>query len=99
MNLRSPDWPLQNATAEDLSILQDILQRQQKELDDNTTSKDLDQDFHRALAKATGNSVLLQVVELLDHIFLKSRHAYSQSPQRNQTFLKGHQEILKAVKE
>ena len=60
----------QNAAAEDLSILQDILQCQQKELDDNAASKDLDQDFHRALAKATGNSVLLQVVELLDHILV-----------------------------
>ena len=88
----------QNATAEDLSILRDILQRQQKELNNNAASKDLDQDFHRALARATGNSVLLQVVELLDHIFLKSRHAYSQRPQRNRLSLKGHQQILKAVK-
>ena len=88
----------QNAAAEDLSILQDILQRQQKELDDNAASKNLDQDFHRAIARATGNSVLLQVVELLDHIFLKSPHTYSQSPQRNRLSLKGHQEILKAVR-
>ena len=75
----------------------DEQQNLKKELDDIVASKDLDQDFHRALARATGNSVLLQVVELLDHIFLKSRHAYSQSPQRNRLSLKGHQEILKAV--
>ncbi len=88
----------QNATEADLSSLQEILHSQQKELDNNATSKDLDQDFHRALAKATGNAVLLQVVELLDHIFLKSRHAYWQRPQRNRLSLKGHQEIFKAVK-
>ena len=88
----------QNATEEDLSILQDILERQKNELDDSTLSKDLDQDFHRALAKATGNSVLLQVIELLDHIFLKSRHEYSQSPHRNRLSIQGHQEIIKAVK-
>lgn len=87
-----------NATEKDLSILQEILQRQQNNLDDSTASMDLDQDFHRALARATGNAVLLQVVELLDHIFLKSRHAYSQSPQRNRLSLKGHREIVKAVK-
>ncbi|MCB2149041.1 MAG: FadR family transcriptional regulator [Deltaproteobacteria bacterium] len=88
----------QNATEADLSILQDILEQQQNELDDSTLSKDLDHDFHRALAKATGNSVLLQVIELLDHIFLKSRHAYSQSPHRNRLSIQGHQEIIKAVK-
>ncbi len=88
----------QNATKEDLSILQEILHSQQQELDNNAASKDLDQDFHRALAKATGNAVLLQVVALLDHIFLKSRHVYSQRPQRNRLSLNGHHEILKAVK-
>jgi len=87
----------QSATEEDRLILQDILQRQHNALDNNTVSRDLDQDFHRALAKATGNSVLLQVIELLDHIFLKSRHESSQSPHRNRMSLKGHQEILKAV--
>lgn len=89
---------VQNATEEDLSMLEKILHRQQHELDNNRASTDLDQDFHRALAKAAGNAVLLEVVELLDHIFLKSRHAYSLRPQRNRLSLKGHQEILKAVK-
>jgi GntR family transcriptional repressor for pyruvate dehydrogenase complex len=88
-----------NATEDDLSILNDILHRQQEEPDDNAASKDLDQDFHRALARATGNSVLLQVVELLDPIFLKSRHAYSQSPQRKRLSVKGHQKILKALRD
>ena len=89
----------QNATEEDRLILQGIVKQQHNELDNNTVSGDLDQDFHRALARATGNSVLLQVVELLDPIFLKSRHEYSQSPHRNRLSLKGHQEILKAVKD
>jgi len=87
-----------NATEADLLILQDILQRQQMEIDNNNTLKTLDEDFHLALAKATGNSVLLQVVALLGHVFKKSRHEYSQSPRRNQLSVKGHQEIIKAVK-
>ncbi len=88
----------QNATEEDLFMLEEILHRQQHERDNNKASTDLDQDFHRALAKAAGNAVLLEVVELLDHIFLKSRHAYSLRQQRNRLSLKGHQEILKAIK-
>lgn len=89
----------QNATEEDLSALQDIIQRQKNVFDNKYVAKDLDQDFHRALAKATGNSVLLQVVELLGQIFLKSRHVYSQNPDRNRLSVKGHQEILEAVKD
>ena len=87
----------QNATEEDLSVLKGILEQQQNEFENKTVSTDLDQNFHRALAKATGNSVLLQVTELLGHIFLKSRHEYSQSPRRNQLSIKGHQEIINAV--
>ena len=87
-----------NATEEDISILQDILERQQKELNNNKVSKKLDEDFHLALAKASGNSILLQVVELLGHIFLRSRHEYSQSPDRRRLSIKGHQEIVMAIK-
>lgn len=62
-------------------------------------SQKLDEDFHLALAKASGNSILLQVVELLGHIFLRSRDEYSQSPDRRRLSIKGHQGIVKAIKE
>jgi len=88
-----------NATKEEVSVLQDILERQQNEADNNRVSKELDEDFHLALAKATGNSVLLQVVELLGYIFLKSRHEFSQSLHRNRLSIKGHRKIFKAIKD
>ena len=87
-----------NATPADLDILQDILERQQKELDKHV-SKGLDQEFHLALARSTGNAVLLQIVELLGHIFSKSRHEYSQSAHRNRLSIEGHQQIVKAIQE
>lgn len=88
-----------NATPADHRVMQDILERQQRELNDKQVSQGLDQDFHLAMARATGNAVLLQIVELLGHIFLKSRHEYSQSAHRNRLSLLGHQEILKAIQE
>jgi GntR family transcriptional repressor for pyruvate dehydrogenase complex len=88
----------QNATQADHKILQDILQRQKNERN-NDVSKGLDQDFHLALAQSTGNSVLLHIVELLEQIFSKSRHEYSQSAHRKRLSIQGHQKIVKAIQE
>ena len=88
----------QNATPKDISALEDILERQQIELGNTIVSKELDEKFHHALAKATGNSVLLQVSELLGHILLQSRHEHSQSPYRNKLSIQGHEKILDAIK-
>jgi GntR family transcriptional repressor for pyruvate dehydrogenase complex len=88
-----------NATKEDIFVLEQLIERQQDALDNTTVSKEPDEKFHLALAKATGNSVLLQVVELFGHILLKSRHEHSQSPLRNKISLKGHRKILNAIKD
>lgn len=88
----------QNATQADHKVLQDILVRQQNETR-NDTSKGVDQDFHLALAKSTGNAVLLHIVEFLGQIFSKSRHAYSHSTHRKRLSIQGHQEIVKAIEE
>jgi len=89
----------QNASQMDIFVLEDLLERQQNELKNTIVSKGLDEKFHIALAKATGNSVLLQVVELFDHILLKSRQKHSQSPHRNKLSIKGHKKILSAIKD
>ena len=82
-----------------ISVLEDILERQKKELGNTVESKELDEKFHLALAKATGNSVLFQVVELFGHILLKSRHEHSQSSYRNKLSIEGHKKILDAIKD
>ena len=87
-----------NATPKDISILEEILEKQKKELGNLNVSKALDEKFHLALAKATGNSVLLQVSELFGHILLQSRHEHSQSPYRNKLSIQGHKKILDAIK-
>jgi GntR family transcriptional repressor for pyruvate dehydrogenase complex len=88
-----------NATKKNISVLEDILERQKKVLGSTVESKELDEKFHLALAKATGNSVLFQVVELFGHILLKSRHEDSQSPYRNKLSIEGHKKILDAIKD
>ena len=87
-----------NATPKDISVLEDILEKQKKEFGNLDVSKELDEKFHLALAKATGNSVLLQVAELFGHILLQSRHKHSLSPYRNKLSIQGHKKILDAIK-
>ena len=88
-----------NATQKNISVLEDILEKQKQELGNTIESKELDEKFHLTLAKATGNSVLFQVVELFGHILLKSRHEDSQSPYRNKLSIEGHNKILDAIKD
>jgi GntR family transcriptional repressor for pyruvate dehydrogenase complex len=88
-----------NATQKDIMVLEDLLDRQQKELENTLASKELDEKFHLALARATGNAVLLQMVELFGHILLQSRHENSQSPHRHKLSVKGHKKILNAIKD
>lgn len=87
-----------NASKEDIMVLGNLLEQQQKAQDNSMVSKELDEKFHLALAKATGNSVLMQVEALFGHILLKSRHEHFQSPHRNKLSVKGHKKILKAIK-
>lgn len=87
-----------NATKEDIRELEHLVERQQKEIENILVSKELDEQFHLALARATGNAVLMQVVELFGHIVLKSRHENSRNRSRNELSVKGHKEILQAVK-
>ena len=87
-----------NATQADHEVLQEIVERQRNEQMSDVANT-LDQEFHLALARATGNTVLLQIVELLGHIFIKSRHEYSLSAHRKRLSLHGHQKIVKAIQE
>ena len=88
-----------NAKSKDIKALEALLERQPKELDNTRVSKELDEKFHRALARAAGNAVLLQVVELFGHILLKSRHENSRSLHRNKLSVNGHKKILTAIKD
>jgi GntR family transcriptional repressor for pyruvate dehydrogenase complex len=88
-----------NATKEDIRMLEALVGRQQKELDNVLVSRELDEQFHLALARATGNAVLMQLVELFGNIVLKSRHEDSGSRSRNELSVKGHKKILQAVKD
>lgn len=85
-----------NAKAEDIDNLKRILDRQKSgEAPDQV--KKQDQDFHMGLARATGNKILVEIVELLTEIIDKSRIKRLISEKRYQKSVRGHSRILEAV--
>lgn len=87
----------ENASAQDLVQLEQAYQIHIKHLDDQIEAGKGDHAFHLALAAASGNSILIKVVDLLGDLLTQSRAEYSQSVRRRQLSAEGHAEILKAV--
>jgi GntR family transcriptional repressor for pyruvate dehydrogenase complex len=87
-----------NATQANIDELEQIYLEQKNQAGPTKSFGLIDQNFHLALARATGNSTLFQVVQLISNLLLKSREEYLQSPKRRQLSLKGHARILDAIK-
>jgi DNA-binding FadR family transcriptional regulator len=56
-------------------------------------------DRQLAVARASGNRVLLLLVESCMDLLRESRRQNLQSPQRAQRSVQGHEELLKAIEE
>jgi GntR family transcriptional repressor for pyruvate dehydrogenase complex len=85
-----------NASPENIRELKKIIKHQQSE---TSTKKQilLDNEFHMALAKAAGNSILYNIVERVGGILGQCRMEVYQSQRRSQISTKGHERILKAL--
>ena len=87
----------ENASPDDLGRLRQAYEAHRRRLDDEIEAAKGDHAFHLALAAASGNSILIKVVELLDDLLAHSRAEFSQSVRRRQLSAEGHAEILRAV--
>ncbi len=87
----------ENASAQDLVQLEQVYQSHLNHLDDQIAAGHGDHAFHLALAAASGNSILIKVVDLLGDLLSQSRAEYSQSVRRRQLSAEGHEEIFRAV--
>lgn len=88
-----------NATDADVKALEEMLQEQrERALQADTTSwAELDQRFHLAIARATGNSVLTRVVELINGLLDVCREEAYRSQKRLRQSTKGHAAIVEAI--
>jgi len=87
-----------NASAEEIAEMEEVLQRQEKKLAAGDLAIDEDAEFHYGIALASGNSVVLKVLDILMDLLRDSRERSLQVPGRSDKSLAGHRRILEAIK-
>lgn len=88
-----------NGTPEAKAHLESLLASQDQAAQGSGAWGDFDHRFHHALAEASGNPVLLEMVLALHEGFARSRDASVQSPLRQQASLAAHRSIVDAIRQ
>ncbi len=87
-----------NATPAEISELEEILKEQEEEVAQGGDPFRNDSHFHHLLARMAKNKVLERLLLTLFDLLSKTRETYLQSEERKQKSLRGHHNILAAVK-
>jgi len=87
-----------HASEEELSEMEEILRRQESKLRSGELAVEEDSEFHYAIAMASGNSVVLKVLDILMDLLRDTRERSLQLEGRPQKSLAGHRKILAAIK-
>jgi GntR family transcriptional regulator, transcriptional repressor for pyruvate dehydrogenase complex len=87
-----------HASADDTAEMEEILNRQEDKLRRGETTIPEDSEFHYAIALASGNSVILKVLDIIMDMLRDSRERSLQVEGRPQKSLAGHRRILAAIK-
>lgn len=83
---------------DELSEMEEILERQERKLRAGESTIVEDSEFHYAIALASGNSVVLKVLDTLMDLLRDSRERSLQEEGRPQKSLAAHRRILAALK-
>jgi GntR family transcriptional repressor for pyruvate dehydrogenase complex len=87
-----------HASAEDLAEMEEILRRQTHRVRAGELAVEEDTEFHYRIALASGNSVVLKVLDAVMDMLRETRSRSLQSEGRPQKSLAGHKRILAAIK-
>ena len=87
-----------NGTPQAKARLEALLSNQEQAPCNNGSSSDFDLEFHYALAEASGNPVLQEMVSALHEGFARSREDSVQSPERQKASLAAHRGLIEAIK-
>jgi GntR family transcriptional regulator, transcriptional repressor for pyruvate dehydrogenase complex len=86
------------ATPEDLRLLEDVIRRQEEHATNGRSGAEEDAEFHELLARATHNTVVERVMEVIDNLLEDSQARLFRSVQRSRISLEGNRRILEAVR-
>ncbi len=87
-----------HATPEEVAEMEEILSRQEVKVGGGEVAIDEDSEFHYSIALASGNSVVLRVLDLLMDLLRETRERSMQVEGRAAKSIAGHKRILAAIK-
>jgi GntR family transcriptional repressor for pyruvate dehydrogenase complex len=87
-----------HASADEIAEMEEILQRQEEKQVQGEAAVAEDAEFHYSIALASGNSVVLKVLDILMDLLRDTRERSLQAEGRPQKSLVGHRRILAAIK-
>jgi GntR family transcriptional repressor for pyruvate dehydrogenase complex len=87
-----------HASPEEILEMEEILQRQEDKLGRGETTIAEDAEFHYSVAMASGNNVVLKVLDILMDLLRETRERSLQVEGRPKKSLAGHRRILAAIK-
>jgi GntR family transcriptional regulator, transcriptional repressor for pyruvate dehydrogenase complex len=87
-----------HATDEDIAEMEEILDRQTARQRQGEPAVNEDAEFHYSIALASGNRVVLKVLDILMDLLRDTRERSLQVDGRSQRSLAGHRRILAAIK-
>lgn len=88
----------QRRTAADLAAIEAIIARQSQRVEQGELAVEEDSAFHLALAEATHNRVIPQLIQTINDLLLESRLRSLRTPDRPRRSLEGHLRILAALR-
>jgi GntR family transcriptional regulator, transcriptional repressor for pyruvate dehydrogenase complex len=87
-----------HASEEELDEMEDILHRQETKFRAGELAIEEDSEFHYAIAMASGNSVVLKILDFVMDLLRETRERSLQTEGRPHKSLAGHRKILAAIK-
>ncbi|MGA8553773.1 MAG: FCD domain-containing protein, partial [Candidatus Acidiferrales bacterium] len=87
-----------HVSAEEITEMEEILQRQEEKQDRGDAAIAEDAEFHYSIALASGNTVVLKVIDTLMDLLRDTRERSLQVKGRPQKSLAAHRRILAAIK-
>lgn len=87
-----------HASPEEISEMEEILRRQEERQSKGDSAIAEDAEFHYSVALASGNSVVLKVIDTIMDLLRDTRERSLQVEGRSQKSLAGHRRILSAIK-
>ncbi len=87
-----------NASAKQISAMEEILRRHEEKVGGGHIAVKEDSEFHYTIATASGNSIVLKVLDIVMDMLRETRSRSLQTVGRPEKSLAGHRRIMSAIK-